>query len=109
KVIALKKEVINPTSVEVLPEDTNTSTLDSEYNDELNIPGFISADGYHLEKLNNKERDTFFDVLIRYIYDTTKIDHVTYQDKKYYNRTNSWYDRPKGVSTEHDPNYVCGG
>jgi len=73
------------------------------------FPGLITKEGYHLDKLNNEQLKVFFYVLIKYIYDTTKIEYIVYDGLKYYNRSNMWYSRPRGVSASHDPNFACAG
>lgn len=105
-------EVESKTSNEdtkVPKENVKSDSVNDEKKTEIHIEGFITEDGFNVDKLSHEQLVSFFSVLIKYIYDTTRLESVTYEDLTYYNRSNKWYDRPKGVSRPHDPNYCCDG
>ena len=73
------------------------------------IKDFITSEGFDLTKLNDEQLVIFIGVLVKYIYNTVSIKSINYNGLTYYNRTSDWWERPEGVSTPHDPNYICEG
>ena len=60
------------------------------------------------ESTEDKLKSIVHDI-VEHCYNSADISHVVYENKNYFNCTNKWYQRPKGVADSHDLNKKCNG